>query len=60
MGAPSMAAPCTSKKTATSITKTLLYIARRHTELEDEAAAQAHGVLFCDTNAATTALYSYY
>ena len=38
----------------------LLYIARRHVELEDEAAAQAHGWLFCDTNAATTALYSYY
>ena len=38
----------------------LLYIARRHVELEDEAARQAHGVLFCDTNAATTALYSYY
>jgi NadR type nicotinamide-nucleotide adenylyltransferase len=38
----------------------LLYIARRHVELEDEAAAQATGVLFCDTNAATTALYSYY
>jgi HTH-type transcriptional repressor of NAD biosynthesis genes len=38
----------------------LLYIARRHAELEDEAAVQAHGVLFCDTNAATTALYSYY
>ena len=38
----------------------LLYIARRHAELEDEAAAQACGVLFCDTNAATTALYSYY
>jgi HTH-type transcriptional repressor of NAD biosynthesis genes len=38
----------------------LLYIARRHAELEDEAAARAHGVLFCDTNAATTALYSYY
>ena len=38
----------------------LLYIARRHVELEDEAAAHAHGVLFCDTNAATTALYSYY
>ncbi|MBF9220559.1 AAA family ATPase [Hymenobacter ruricola] len=38
----------------------LLYIARRHAELEDEAAAQATGVLFCDTNAATTALYSYY
>ena len=38
----------------------LLYIARRHAELEDEAIAQAHGVLFCDTNAATTALYSYY
>ena len=38
----------------------LLYIARRHAELEDEAAARASGVLFCDTNAATTALYSYY
>ena len=38
----------------------LLYIARRHAELEDEADLQAHGVLFCDTNAATTALYSYY
>ena len=38
----------------------LLYIARRHVELEDEAAPLAHGVLFCDTNAATTALYSYY
>ena len=38
----------------------LLYIARRHAELEDEAAAKARGVLFCDTNAATTALYSYY
>jgi NadR type nicotinamide-nucleotide adenylyltransferase len=38
----------------------LLYIGRRHAELEDEAAAQANGVLFCDTNAATTALYSYY
>lgn len=38
----------------------LLYIARRHAELEDEAAVQAHDVLFCDTNAATTALYSYY
>ena len=38
----------------------LLYIARRHAELEDEAAAHARGVLFCDTNAATTALYSYY
>ncbi|UOQ95839.1 AAA family ATPase [Hymenobacter sp. 5317J-9] len=38
----------------------LLYIARRHAELEDEAAGRARGVLFCDTNAATTALYSYY
>ena len=38
----------------------LLYIARRHVELEDEAAAKARGVLFCDTNAATTVLYSYY
>jgi len=38
----------------------LLYIARRHAELEDEAAATARGWLFCDTDAATTALYSYY
>ena len=38
----------------------LLYIARRHVELEDEAAAKARGVVFCDTNAATTAMYSYY
>jgi NadR type nicotinamide-nucleotide adenylyltransferase len=38
----------------------LLYIARRHAELEDEAAAHARRFLFCDTNAATTALYSYY
>ncbi len=38
----------------------LLYIARRHAELEDEAALTAQGVLFCDTNATTTALYSYY
>jgi len=38
----------------------LLYIGRRQLELEDEAAAQARGWLVCDTNAATTALYSYY
>jgi HTH-type transcriptional repressor of NAD biosynthesis genes len=38
----------------------LLYIARRHAELEDEAASQTQQFLFCDTNAATTALYSYY
>ncbi|GAC1369946.1 MAG: hypothetical protein NVSMB30_08190 [Hymenobacter sp.] len=38
----------------------LLYIARRHVELEDEAAARAHKLVFCDTNAATTAQYSYY
>ena len=38
----------------------LLYIGRRQLELEDEATAQAHGWLVCDTNAATTALYSYY
>ncbi|MBF9237628.1 AAA family ATPase [Hymenobacter sp. BT683] len=38
----------------------LLYIARRHVELEDEAIGKARSVLFCDTNAATTALYSYY
>ncbi|QKG52610.1 AAA family ATPase [Hymenobacter sp. BRD67] len=38
----------------------LLYIGRRQLELEDEAAPQAHDWLVCDTNAATTALYSYY
>lgn len=38
----------------------LLYIGRRQLELEDEAAPQARGWLVCDTNAATTALYSYY
>jgi HTH-type transcriptional repressor of NAD biosynthesis genes len=38
----------------------LLYIARRHAEQEDEAASKARQFLFCDTNAATTALYSYY
>ena len=38
----------------------LLYIGRRQLELEDEAAPQARGWLVCDTNANTTALYSYY
>ena len=38
----------------------LLYIGRRQLELEGEAGARAHGWLVCDTNAATTALYSYY
>lgn len=38
----------------------LLYIGRRQLELEDEATPQARGWLICDTNAATTALYSYY
>ncbi|RZK54413.1 MAG: cytidyltransferase-like domain-containing protein, partial [Hymenobacter sp.] len=38
----------------------LLYIGRRQLELEDEAAARARGWLVCDTNGATTALYSYY
>ncbi|RZK63030.1 MAG: cytidyltransferase-like domain-containing protein [Hymenobacter sp.] len=38
----------------------LLYIGRRQLELEDEAIAHAHDWLVCDTNAATTALYSYY
>lgn len=37
-----------------------LHIAQRHLELEDEGAAQAHHFLFVDTNAITTALYSYY
>ena len=38
----------------------LVYIGRRQLELEDEATAQAQHWLVCDTNAATTALYSYY
>ncbi|MEJ7658810.1 MAG: ATP-binding protein [Hymenobacter sp.] len=38
----------------------LLYIGRRQLELEDAALPQARGWLICDTNAATTALYSYY
>jgi HTH-type transcriptional repressor of NAD biosynthesis genes len=38
----------------------LLYIGRRQLELEDEATPQAQNWLICDTNAATTALYSYY
>lgn len=38
----------------------LLYIGRRQLEMEDAAASQAQGWLVCDTNAATTALYSYY
>ncbi|WP_151088667.1 AAA family ATPase [Hymenobacter baengnokdamensis] len=38
----------------------LLYIGRRQLELEDEATPRAHDWLVCDTNAATTALYSYY
>lgn len=38
----------------------LLYIGRRQLELEDEATPRARGWLVCDTNAATTALYSYY
>lgn len=38
----------------------LLYIGQRQLALEDEATPQAHGWLICDTNAATTALYSYY
>ena len=38
----------------------LLYIGRRQLELEDAATPQARGWLVCDTNAATTALYSYY
>ena len=38
----------------------LLYIGRRQLELEDAAEAQAQGWLVCDTDASTTALYSYY
>lgn len=38
----------------------LVYIGRRQLELEEEATPHARGWLVCDTNAATTALYSYY
>ena len=38
----------------------LLHIGRRQLELEDAAAPQARGWLVCDTNATTTALYSYF
>ncbi|NML64188.1 AAA family ATPase [Hymenobacter sp. RP-2-7] len=38
----------------------LLYIGRRQLEAEDAATPQARGWLVCDTNGATTALYSYY
>ncbi|TPG65880.1 AAA family ATPase [Hymenobacter nivis] len=37
-----------------------LLIAQRHLELEEEQVAQARRFLFVDTNAITTALYSYY
>jgi HTH-type transcriptional repressor of NAD biosynthesis genes len=48
------------QKNGALVYEDLLYIGRRQLELEDEATAQAHGWLICDTNAATTALYSYY
>jgi len=38
----------------------LLHIGQHQLVLEDEATPQARGWLVCDTNAATTALYSYY
>jgi len=38
----------------------LLYIAHRHRELEDEAVPYARHFLFVDTNAATTAQFSYF
>ena len=38
----------------------LLYIGRRQLELEEAAEVQAQGWLVCDTDASTTALYSYY
>ncbi|WP_197062904.1 AAA family ATPase [Hymenobacter sp. APR13] len=38
----------------------LLYIAHRHRELEDEAVPHARHFLFVDTNAATTAQFSYF
>lgn len=38
----------------------LLYIGQRQQGLEDEATRQTRSWLICDTNAATTALYSYY
>ncbi len=37
-----------------------LRIAQRHLEVEDELAVRARRFLFVDTNAITTALYSYY
>lgn len=37
-----------------------LHIAQQHLEIEDEQLAQARRFLFVDTNAITTALYSYY
>jgi nicotinamide riboside kinase len=37
-----------------------LHIGQRHLELEDEALPRARQYLFVDTNATTTALYSYY
>lgn len=48
------------EKNGALVYEDLLYIGQRQLELEDEAAPQAHGWLVCDTNAATTALYSYY
>ncbi|MFD1875446.1 AAA family ATPase [Hymenobacter bucti] len=48
------------QKNGALVYEDLLYIGRRQLELEDEATAQARGWLVCDTNAATTALYSYY
>jgi NadR type nicotinamide-nucleotide adenylyltransferase len=38
----------------------LLYIARRQLELEEAADKEARNYLVCDTDATTTALYSYY
>lgn len=37
-----------------------LHIAQQHLKIEDEQLAQARRFLFVDTNAVTTALYSYY
>ena len=48
------------QKNAQLVYEDLLHIGQHQLALEDEATPQAHGWLVCDTNAATTALYSYY
>ncbi len=50
----------TEQKHGALVFEDLLAIGRRQVEMEDAAAHRARGWLVCDTNAATTALYSYY